>query len=482
VLLPLADPSGSLGAMTVTAAAGRAPFDMADVTAAASVAERLAAAVSTGRLMETLAYRSDHDGLTGLPNRGAVRQHLTAVLGERRHRGDGDVVVVFVDIDRFKAINDGLGHAVGDEVLRAVGRHLCDVVRANDMVGRFGGDEFAVVLRDSGAPEERAALVDRIAAPVETGVQAAGQELVVSLSAGVAAAAPGDSDETLLRHADAAMYLAKRSRGGNWRTFGRAMLEEAALAVRRENDLRHAIDKGQLFCEYQPILDTQSGSFVAYEALLRWHHPDLGTIAPGSFIPLGEATGLIHPLGQRVLDLALASAARWDPDTSVSVNVSPLQLLAPDFPASVLASLVRHGVAPARLILEVTETEVISDLPLSVTALDRLHDEGIRIAVDDFGTGLTSIAYFETMPIDIMKIDSSFVMGSMSGHSTALLGALIHLASALGVEAVVEGVETTAMCEAAVDQGATLLQGFDVGRPGLGPERQVLSVAAGLRG
>ncbi len=482
VLIPLVDPGGCLGVMTVTAAARRVPLDMADVTAAASVADRLAAAVSTGRLIETLAYRSDHDGLTNLPNREAVRRDLGAVLEERRRREPGDVALVFLDIDRFKAINDGLGHSVGDEVLRAVGARLSAVVRSSDVVGRFGGDEFAVVLRDPGSSEHLAHLVDRLTAPVATGVIAAGQQLVVSLSAGVAVAEPSDDAETLLRHADAAMYLAKKSRGGSWRSFGRQMIEEASEAVRRENELRVAIEQGQLFCEYQPILDTTTGIVVAFEALLRWQHPQHGRVAPASFVPLGEATGLIHALGQQVLDLALASAAGWEPPASVSVNVSPVQLTAPDFGARVRSSLLRHGVAPTRLILEITETEAISDLPSSLATLQLLHEDGVRIAVDDFGTGLTSIAYFDRMPIDIMKIDGRFVTGCTTDEGRSLLGALVHLAHALDVEAVVEGVETLEMCEAAIEQGATLLQGYAVGRPGPAPVCADLTAGAGLPG
>jgi EAL domain-containing protein (putative c-di-GMP-specific phosphodiesterase class I) len=289
--------------------------------------------------------------------------------------------------------------------------------------------------------------------------------LYVAVSAGVARQREGDDAETMLRHADAAMYRAKNAVARRWAEYTEPMHDASVNQLRRDGELVEAISGGQLFCEFQPIVDARTGEMLAHEALVRWHHPALGRIEPGGFVSASERTGLIVPLSAWVLDESLRRSAEWPENVAVSVNLSARQFADPSLADRVLAALERAGAAPSRLIVEVTETAVMSEPDIAAQCLRSLHSAGVRIAFDDFGTGYTSITDVQRLPIDLLKMDRGFVSATRTEQGRDLLGALYSLASALGVATIAEGVETPEELRLVQDLGGTYVQGYLLGRP-----------------
>jgi diguanylate cyclase (GGDEF)-like protein len=451
------------GVLDVVAGSGREPFDAGDLAAATAVAERLSSSITTSRLLAQLTFRADHDPLTGLPNRAFLVRHLDEVLAGGAD--DGSTAVVFVDVDRFKDVNDALGHAVGDEVLQAVANRLRDSVRAGDVVSRFGGDEFVVVAHGFAEPEELDQLVTRLSAVPLEPLLLGEERVYVSLSAGVARHRPGDDADTMLRHADAAMFHAKATGAQRWEEFSEPMLRTSRERLRGDTELHEAIVGDQLFCEYQPILEARDLTVTMHEALVRWHHPRLGRLEPGAFIRGSEVSGLVVPLGVRVLEHALTAVASWPQRVAVAVNVSARQLSDPRFPLVVLEELESHDVDPGRLVIEITETAVMTDAETATRCLALLQSEGVRVSIDDFGTGYTSVDLVRRHPVDLLKIDQRFIASSDEPRGHDLLGALLELGRALGVPTVAEGVETTEQLIRVRALGTTFVQGYLFCRP-----------------
>ena len=400
---------------------------------------------------DAVAHQALHDALTGLPNRRLFLDRLEHALAARARTSSG-VAVLFIDLDRFKWLNDSLGHAAGDELLVEVAHRLRASVRPGDSVARFGGDEFVVLCEDLDGVAAAERLAARFAAELARPAEVAGEETMVTVSIGIAYSPPGcddDTPETLVRDADAAMYRAKDRGRDRFETFD---AETRLLAVARHetaNALRRGMDRGELVVHYQPQVDITTTQVVGVEALVRWRHPDRGLLPPSEFIPVAEETGLIVPLGVRVLTEACRQVCAWQPSEpwrhpiNLCVNLSARQLMAPDLHDVVAAALAASGLEPSRLCLEITESVLLEDAVASSRALHRLKALGADVGVDDFGTGFSSLTYLKRFPVDILKIDRSFVEGlGTSREDRAIVAGVVDLAHAFGLTAIAEGVET----------------------------------------
>ena len=420
---------------------------------------------------EALTYQAMHDALTGLPNRLLLEDRLEQALARAR-RGGSTLAVLFLDVDHFKVVNDGRGHAVGDELLIAVARRLQSVVRPGDTVARFGGDEFVVMCENLSGGVEAVGLSERLTEAIEPPIAIDGTELFVTVSLGVAVAGPTASAESLLRDADTAMYRAKETGRGRIEIFDQALRSRANRRLEVAGALRYAIERDELSVVYQPVVSLADGAMVGAEALLRWKHPVWGDVAPGGFISTAEETGLIVPIGSWVLEEACRQAARWaevrpdHPPLWVSVNLSARQLLVPTLTDSVAEVMERTGIEPAMLQLEVTESVVMDDVDFFLEALYRLRGLGVHLSIDDFGTGYSSLSYLKQFPLDTLKVDRSFVAGlGTPGHDASIVAAVVALGRALGLAVLAEGVETAAQMDEVRRLGCDLVQGFYITPP-----------------
>ena len=417
------------------------------------------------------------DVLTGLPNRALFSDRLDQALALAR-RERKEVAVLFIDLDRFKDVNDSLGHQGGDDLLVEVARRLGVAMRDSDTVARLGGDEFAVLLGGTASPEEAAGAAERILASFRKPFSTGGIQFFTSASVGVALWPEDCSSKTeLLQHADVAMYRAKAAGGDRFEMFQPAMTVAARDRLTVESELRLALEAGEFFLRYHPQIDLASGSVVAVEALVRWAHPSRGEVTPLDFIPLAEDSGLIVPIGAWVLSEACRQAACWRVELSghaplrMAVNVSPRQLTHPDFVARVTEALAASGLPAGQLELEITENVLITDAGPAVGTLKTLRQLGVGLAIDDFGTGYSSLSYFQRFPVDRLKLDRSFIAGMRDTEGqarpgqAALVAAAVDLAHALGIEAVAEGVETEEQRSALVTLGCDQAQGYLWTRP-----------------
>jgi len=419
-----------------------------------------------------LAHRADHDDLTGLGNRDALHRRLGQLVAEVRTGRRAGMALLFLDLDRFKVVNDSLGHAVGDRLLRDVAARLRAGTPASDVLARLGGDEFAVVTGDAeGAAALAASLVDALALPFELD----GREVTVGASIGIALRTAGGQDdetdpaEALLREADTAMYAAKRSGSGPVVVFQDTLRRRALARLEDEQGLRQALARDELRVHYQPIVTLPDAVTVGVEALVRWQHPDRGLLEPGAFLQIAEETGLVVPLGRFVLAQACMQVARWRAAgrlLRVSVNVSAQHLAAGTLSDDVERALAQAGLDPSVLTLEITEQALVVSHESAAEALDDLRSRGCRVALDDFGTGYSSLAYLRRLPVDVLKIDRTFVTGAGTGvNDGALLEAITRLGASLGLDTVTEGIETPAELAAVIAAGATHAQGYLLGRP-----------------
>ncbi len=433
--------------------------------------------ISTGKditeqiqAQERLQHMAHHDTLTGLSNRVLFLERATQSLARARwHRRL--VAMLFMDLDRFKHINDGLGHEVGDKLLMQVSARLRDAVRDGDTVARFGGDEFVVLLDDIASEHDVAQLAQKFLEVLAPPFVIEGHELHISASIGVSLFPnDGEDSRTLLKHADVAMYRAKQSGKNAYRFYSMDMSTRAFERLTLEHSLRHALGRGEFLLHYQPQVDLASGSITGVEALLRWQHRDLGLVPPADFIPLLEETGLIVPVGEWVLATACAQARHWreagHPRLRMAVNVSAFQLESVEFFQAVRRIMDSCGMSGAGLELEMTESALMRNAEVAGQVLDSLEGLGVRIAVDDFGTGYSSLGHLRRFHIDTLKIDRSFIRDiSSDPDDAALAAAIIALANSLGLEVVAEGVETPAQLAFLRAQGCGAAQGYLFSRP-----------------
>jgi diguanylate cyclase (GGDEF)-like protein len=432
------------------------------------------------RAEQRIEFLAHHDALTGLVNRSAlldeIRKALVAIA-----RG-GQIAILFLDLDRFKAVNDTLGHAVGDELLRQVAARLTAAVRQNDVVARFGGDEFVILQTGLKTPQDAAHLARRLIASVSAPYEIAEQEVVIGVSVGVEISSKTlNGAEALIKNADMALYIAKAEGRGTFRFFESDMDARTRTRHGLELDLRHAIANAQFELFYQPIIDAESGRARAFEALLRWRHPTRGLIAPADFIPVAEDSGLIVPIGEWVIGEACRQAATWPEPIRVAVNLSPVQFRAVSLVPTIEDALARSGLAANRLELEITESVMLQDNDRNLTILHQIRDLGIRIAMDDFGVGYSSMSYLRRFPFDRIKIDRMFVADlEQAGEAVYFVRAIVGLCRNLGILTTAEGVETAEQRELLLAEGCDEIQGYLLGRPAPASEASALAAAATL--
>ncbi|KQO73628.1 EAL domain-containing protein [Methylobacterium sp. Leaf89] len=412
-----------------------------------------------------IAHMALHDGLTGLPNRLLFKEGLSNALARADRRG-GRFAVLACDLDRFKAVNDTLGHPAGDALLRVVADRLRSVVREGDTVARLGGDEFAIILADLDDPQEAGLAARRIIEAMEQPVDLDGHRVGIGVSVGIGLGSQDGADaDTLFRNADIALYRAKAAGRNTYRFYEAAM--DAATTQRNllELEMREAVRTGGFSLHYQPVLHLDSGAVKGFEALLRWQHPVRGMIAPGAFIPLAEETGLIRQLGSWALREACTEAASWPGDRRIAVNVSAVQFGQANLEQSVVAALSASGLPARRLELEITESVLMQDAEAVLACLHRLRALGVRIALDDFGTGYSSLSYLRRFPFDRIKIDRSFIREIADPGTAAIVRAVVDLGTQLGASITAEGIETEEQMARVRQEGCTEAQGFLLGRP-----------------
>jgi diguanylate cyclase (GGDEF)-like protein/PAS domain S-box-containing protein len=419
------------------------------------------------RLEKELTHQAFHDSLTGLANRALFKDRVGHALARQRRRGR-PLAVLFLDLDRFKAINDSFGHASGDALLTAVSGRLLGCVRTEDTVARLGGDEFGILVEHLASEAEVNFVADRVLQAFREPIVIDGREVVVAASLGVAFSDTGkESADDLLRNADLAMYGAKGDGGGSSRRYAPEMHAGVLERLELEGDLRQALARHELRLEYQPIIDLGTGRVSGAEALLRWQHPLRGNVSPGAFIPVAEATGLIVPIGEWVLRQACLEAARWadvipgGDQFTISVNLSPRQLQTAELPSMVPHALLESGLPAHRLVLEMTESILVDRTDETLTLLHELRRQGVRLAIDDFGTGYSSLSYLHRFPFDIVKIDRSFIERmAVEAPETSLAGSIVRIGQGLSLKTVAEGIETAEQLRALRAMGCDLGQGF----------------------
>ena len=412
-------------------------------------------------------HMAQHDALTELPNRVRLRVRMDHALAITREGGSG-LAVLMLDLDRFKEVNDTLGHPTGDKLLQAVAARLLECVRETALIARLGGDEFAVIDYVTNPVVEATALAEKISHALCEPFDLGDHQVTIGTSIGIAIAPrDGTNPDEIMKSADLALYSAKSGGRGSFRFF-EPELDQLMRARRNlERDMREALAKGEFDLHYQPIINAASGEPSGFEALLRWHHPQRGLIMPAEFIPLAEETGLIMPLGEWVLRAACAEAARWPADLKIAINLSPAQFRSKELVSIIVGALANSGIAPQRLELEVTETVTMDDSEAVFAALDQLHKLGVRIALDDFGTGYSSLSLLQKFPFDKIKIDRSFVsaLSDAKEESRLIARAVVRFAVSLGRTTTAEGVETKEQLEILHAEACTEMQGYYLGRP-----------------
>ncbi len=412
-----------------------------------------------------IAYMARHDVLTGLPNRAVFHEHLEHRLAEI-HRGRGQAALLCLDLDRFKSVNDTLGHPAGDDLLCQIAHRLLATVREGDVVVRLGGDEFAIITSHFEHAHQVSMLAQRVIDAVGQPLDLGGTLVTVGVSIGIALApTDGDDAAALFKNADLALYRAKASTGNTYRFYEAGMDAAVQTRMQLEFEMRQAIMCGSFALHYQPVMHLAEDRIVGFEALMRWPHPTRGMIAPGEFIPLAEETGLIVPLGAWALQEACREAASWPDDLRIAVNVSAIQFQQPGLEQSVLSALAAAGLAPHRLELEITESVLVQDAEAVIACLHRLKGFGVRIALDDFGTGYSSLSYLRRFPFDKLKIDRSFVKDIDNLSTAAIVNAIVSLGIALGMTITAEGIETEEQLAATRTQGCNEIQGYFYSKP-----------------
>ncbi|HKH22339.1 MAG TPA: EAL domain-containing protein [Solirubrobacterales bacterium] len=455
-------------------------FTKEDVNFMQAIANVLANAIERRRAEERTQHEALHDPLTGLPNRTLFLdrlQHALSVANRRRT----SIAVLFLDLDQFKLVNDSLGHAAGDELLAAVAPRIEGALRPADTVARFGGDEFAVLAEDIGNERGATRIAERIAEALARPFVLRGREHFVSASIGIAISDGSEGPDALIRDADSALYRAKERGRGGYMIFDEVMRSRVIEHMQTENDLRQALRRHELELHYQPVVRLRDGSVVAMEALVRWNHPERGLIGPLAFIPVAEESRLIVPMGRWVIEEACRQAAVWQaraPDAApigVSVNLSARQIADPDLLSHIEGSISASMIDPASLWLELTETTLLDDTSFVERTLDSLRGLGVRLVLDDFGVGFSSLGYLKRLPLSMIKLDRSFVKDlAEDSHDAAIVRAVNEMAETMGIAVVAEGVESDRQLLIASELGCRYAQGFHFAEPA--PASEVLTV------
>jgi len=468
-----------LGALCVMGGPERKWSDR-DVAAIAGLVETLSSELTLHSAIQErkeeevkLRHTTLHDALTGLPNRTLFMQRTDQAIARAKRYPDHLFSILFLDLDRFKVVNDSLGHQVGDELLVAVARRLEECLRTEDTVARLGGDEFGILLDRIRNISDAARVAQRILKSLSEPVNLSGYEVYTSVSIGIVDSATAHGlPEYMIRSADMAMYRAKGAGKARYEMFDRAMHAEALARLQLETDLRHAVQREEFVAHYQPVISLETGQIAGFEALIRWNHPERGLVPPNDFIPLAEETGMILPMGQWILREACRQMSGWQQafpraePLSIGVNLSVKQFAQPDLREQIADIVATTGVLPNTLKLEITESMIAGNPDHAITVLDSLKTIGIEIYMDDFGTGYSSLSYLTHLPIDCIKIDRSFVsqMETKDRHFQ-LVRTILTLARTVNLRAVAEGVETTPQLFALRKLGCEFGQGYLFSRP-----------------
>lgn len=415
-------------------------------------------------------FQLSHDLLTRLPNRALYRDRLEQAISQAQRNQTG-LAVLYLDLDRFKVINDSLGHQVGDQLLQSVAQRVRNCLRESDTLARVGGDEFNLLLPGIRSEIDATLTANKILKALETPIELEGIEIFTSCSIGIALyPRDGETLDALVRHADTAMYQVKKRGKNSFQFYDKGMKNLHSRHLTLENGLRRALDDGQFLLHYQPQMDARNQRITGVEALLRWQHPEQGLVMPDEFIPLAEESGLITSMGRWVLNHACTTLAEWNRQglthLTLAVNVSARELLQADFNQYVLATIKQHGIQPQQLELEITENVLMQDMDQAIAKLRALAEQGVRIAVDDFGTGYSSLSYLQRLPLHTLKVDRSFI-GAITAPQdrNAIVTAIIAMARGLDLNLVAEGVESDAQLQYLQSLGCATVQGFLVGHP-----------------
>jgi diguanylate cyclase (GGDEF)-like protein len=466
--VPLHEHGTVIGSLTVASRTVGRRFASHEQDLLLDYARQASLALAAARTVDTMRHAFS-DSLTGLANRALFLERLDQALG-RAQRAGRDVTVLFLDLDRFKPVNDSLGHVAGDTLLVAAADRIRRSVRGAETVARLGGDEFAVLLEDLESPEDAVRVAEQIRRELQAPLVVADRDVAVSASIGIASG--NGSAEDLVRDADVAMYRAKGSGPGRYQVFESGMHAEVVARLELEADIQRAVDRQEFVVHYQPIVALDDGRIVGVEALARWNHPERGLVPPCEFIPISEETGLIVPIGRLVLRQATRQAAIWQSELgpasplAVSVNLAARQLAQPVLIDEVTAAIEDARLTPGTLLLELTETVIMNDTDATIEQLRALHAIGVRIAVDDFGTGYSSLRYLQRFPIDILKIAKPFVDGVADDSDEAIMArTVVDLGRNLGLATIAEGIETEDQARALRKLGCPLGQGYLYSRP-----------------
>jgi diguanylate cyclase (GGDEF)-like protein len=417
------------------------------------------------RASEQVRFMASHDPLTGLPNRSLLREKLDRLLPLSKE--GASLALLYLDLDRFKGVNDSLGHPVGDALLKAATERLCRCLRDDDFIARVGGDEFVILQTGVEDAQQVALLAERLCSAIGQPFNISGHDIHIGASIGITMAPPDCSEaDILVGNADTALYEAKSNGRGSFCFFDRGMDDTLLEQRQLEADLGKALAAGQFEIYYQPEIDSLAGSVTTFEALLRWRHPERGLLLPEAFIAVAEKTGLIVPIGAWCLRQACIDAAAWPANIRVAVNLSAMQCRSDGLARNVVSALAKSGLAPTRLELEITESTLLNDNEAALMMLHHLKSLGVRIVMDDFGTGYSSLSYLRLFPFDKIKIAQQFIAeAEATGDYDAIVRAVVGVGLNRGFTTTVEGVETSKQFRSAVDQGCTEIQGFFFGKP-----------------
>jgi diguanylate cyclase (GGDEF)-like protein len=420
---------------------------------------------------DKILHQAYHDGLTRLPNRVLFKDRLEQSLAFARRMQHKKVALLFIDLDRFKLVNDSLGHAAGDQLLQQVAERLRGIVRQSDTLARLGGDEFTILLPDVDHVEEAMLVAEKVLAAMKQPFALGGRDIFVSASIGISMYPDDGADvDVLMKHADTAMYRVKKQGRNGFHLYTQALDERSLRRLELENQLHQALAREQLVLHYQPQFDLATGRIRGVEALMRWQHPELGFVSPAEFIPLAEESGLIVPIGAWLLETACRQARTWRDagysDLVMSVNLSVRQFFREDIAHLVMHAIETNGLGADVLELEITESVAMEDVAYTTRTLEALAAGGVQLAIDDFGTGYSSLSQLKKMPVGLLKIDRSFVQDLTScADDAAIVTAVITMAHRLGLKVIAEGVECDAQLEYLRAQHCDFAQGFLLGRP-----------------